>query len=208
MILFAFKYCIVGYGDIVPFTWGGRVVACIMMYIGVVFVAFPVAVLSANFQDLLERQIDKQKIEKQDMKYINEAKDEKERNGRIKSLCKFYDCLNRKSSVFITTPSNERFKVNKKISNPIKNLTKSFSKKTPRIRRRNATRNLLDDSIHVNESVDGDNDGRGRNQSLGKRTFTTKFTFLYVICMIIVTAVVVCYFTFICVDYFVIFVMY
>jgi hypothetical protein len=107
------------------------------MYIGVVFVAFPVAVLSANLQDLLERQVNKQKIENQDLKYIEEAKDEKEREERIQTLQHFYDSLNRNSSIFITTPTNERFVVNKEITDPLKSITKVFSLKKERSYRHN-----------------------------------------------------------------------
>ena len=106
------------------------------MYTGVVFVGFPLAVLTSHFQDLLERLMNKLNVEKQDMKYINEASDETERNQRIESLRHFYDSLDHKSSIFITTPSNERFIVNQEITSPMKSIVKNFSLRREKSSRR------------------------------------------------------------------------
>jgi hypothetical protein len=39
----------VGYGDAVPMTVGGRVVACITMLASIIILALPISVIGANF---------------------------------------------------------------------------------------------------------------------------------------------------------------
>ena len=93
-----------------------QVVAGIMMYFGVVFLALPVAVLSANFEDMLNRHLEKLRIEDEDMNYINQGITEEEKIERIKILQNFYNSMSRQSSIFITTATNQRFVLNRKIS--------------------------------------------------------------------------------------------
>ena len=46
--------CTVGYGDIVPTTEGGRLLACLFMYCGVLIFALPISVLGNNFDRLCD----------------------------------------------------------------------------------------------------------------------------------------------------------
>lgn len=46
--------CTVGYGDIVPTTQGGRILACLFMYCGVLILALPISVLGNNFDRLCD----------------------------------------------------------------------------------------------------------------------------------------------------------
>jgi hypothetical protein len=46
--------CTVGYGDIYPTTIGGRFLACLFMYCGVLIFAFPISVLGNNFDRLCD----------------------------------------------------------------------------------------------------------------------------------------------------------
>jgi hypothetical protein len=46
--------CNVGYGDIVPTTEGGRLLACLFMYCGVLIFALPISVLGNNFDRLCD----------------------------------------------------------------------------------------------------------------------------------------------------------
>ena len=39
----------VGYGDMVPFSWLGKVLAVLVMHAGVLVLALPITVLGANF---------------------------------------------------------------------------------------------------------------------------------------------------------------
>jgi len=45
----------VGYGDYTPTTWGGKLVAVFTFYVGIVFLALPIGILSQNFELVYER---------------------------------------------------------------------------------------------------------------------------------------------------------
>ena len=45
----------VGYGDLAPVTYGGRIVAAITVYAGVLLMALPISVIGNNFSRSYER---------------------------------------------------------------------------------------------------------------------------------------------------------
>lgn len=45
----------VGYGDLVPLTQAGRLVAAVAIFIGMLFVAIPIAIVGSNFTETVER---------------------------------------------------------------------------------------------------------------------------------------------------------
>jgi len=58
----------VGYGDVVPFNWPGKIVAGITMIAGIIIMALPVSIILSNFQQILQAHQNQEKINKQQKK--------------------------------------------------------------------------------------------------------------------------------------------
>jgi hypothetical protein len=50
--------CSVGYGDLYPTTFAGRLTANIIMYVGIIGLALPIGVISSNFADVYAEHFD------------------------------------------------------------------------------------------------------------------------------------------------------
>lgn len=82
---------VVGFGDITAVTEGGRVLACLTAFCGVVFVALPICLVAANFNKLYKKFFVRHTFEREEMRFINDPNvGAAERRKRRKSLQKMH----------------------------------------------------------------------------------------------------------------------
>lgn len=67
-----------GYGDLYPTSYEGRLLSVLIMFCGTVFLALPIAVISANFNTLYKEFFDRLEIEEKEKEQLEQCKSKHE----------------------------------------------------------------------------------------------------------------------------------